>query len=389
MAQDSPSPSGHPEPSLVLQDQTRWQDQTWLSFDRSETNAIAVDPQGQFIFTGTNHGELHQWDVQKKQVIYTFPAGKEELQAIVVTPNGQQVIAAGFDGQIKGWQLYPKQIVLGFNGHTSHRSHGAIIHCLALSDDGKWLFSGDNDGTVKQWSVRGSKWEQMFTGHQGAVTALAWLRDNQTLISTSNDHTVRLWDRTGKAMVLEAHATSISALGLNEDQTHLITVSADGMMVIWDLSTRTIQHHWQTGHRAITSLAMHPTAPLVAIANHQSTQLWHWQRGELIHKLNGPAPVIFTDHGQTLISGNYPKPSGVKVWRQGLTINHRQRFNPAQSWWEILGVTPNATRQEIKVAFRGLAQQFHPDRNDDAQAREIMQLINLAYDRATAHTSKS
>lgn len=50
--------------------------------------------------------------------------------------------------------------------------------------------------------------------------------------------------------------------------------------------------------------------------------------------------------------------------------------------YKVLGVSPNASDEEIKQAYRRLAKQYHPDRNPgDAEAAKKMQQVNDAYDR--------
>ena len=50
--------------------------------------------------------------------------------------------------------------------------------------------------------------------------------------------------------------------------------------------------------------------------------------------------------------------------------------------YKVLGVSPNASDEEIKQAYRRLAKLYHPDRNPgDQEAAKKMQEINDAYDR--------
>ena len=49
--------------------------------------------------------------------------------------------------------------------------------------------------------------------------------------------------------------------------------------------------------------------------------------------------------------------------------------------WEILGIKPGATKQEIKKAYYKKAMEWHPDRNPDRidECEAMMKRINAAY----------
>ncbi|MCS7116765.1 MAG: molecular chaperone DnaJ [Nitrososphaerota archaeon] len=52
---------------------------------------------------------------------------------------------------------------------------------------------------------------------------------------------------------------------------------------------------------------------------------------------------------------------------------------PKRDYYEILGVPRNATKEEIKQAYRKLALQYHPDRNKSPDAEEKFKEISEAY----------
>lgn len=58
--------------------------------------------------------------------------------------------------------------------------------------------------------------------------------------------------------------------------------------------------------------------------------------------------------------------------------------------YEILGLTKNASKEQIKDKFRSLAKKYHPDLNKSKDASEKFKLITWAYEALTkGHTTKS
>ena len=56
-------------------------------------------------------------------------------------------------------------------------------------------------------------------------------------------------------------------------------------------------------------------------------------------------------------------------------------INPMSGeWWEVMGVSPNASVQEVKSAYKKLARLWHPDTNPSPLALERMTRINEAFE---------
>jgi hypothetical protein len=57
--------------------------------------------------------------------------------------------------------------------------------------------------------------------------------------------------------------------------------------------------------------------------------------------------------------------------------------------FRLLGISDDASPDEIKAAYRHLAAKYHPDRNPDPSATERMKYINQAYEEATGLSSET
>lgn len=51
-----------------------------------------------------------------------------------------------------------------------------------------------------------------------------------------------------------------------------------------------------------------------------------------------------------------------------------------KDYYQLLGIFPFASKQEIKQAYRRMSLKWHPDKNAGIDVTEIMQDINEAYE---------
>ena len=53
---------------------------------------------------------------------------------------------------------------------------------------------------------------------------------------------------------------------------------------------------------------------------------------------------------------------------------------PSKNYYDILGISRDASADEIKSAYRKLAMEFHPDKNPGKDTKEIWLEIQAAYE---------
>ena len=363
-----------------------WEPRDLTHFESHSVSAVAIAPNNQYLFSGDSKGIVNLWNLNTHKLLFSFIGNREEIQAIVVSPNGQKLLAAGFDRRISAWQIERKSIVSGFYSLNSRYSHEGVIHALAVSPDGQLVASGGSDHKIKIWGGITGKWERTLNGHTDSIFALVFSTDGKMLVSGSADKTIRLWHLSNyqEPEILHGHDQRITCLEITNNNQYLISGSLDGIIHIWDLATKTIVKRIKAHSQGILSLTINNISQILATANYQEIKLWDLETGELLQNLAGCHPIKFSEDGKILVTGNPDQKKVLTIWRYNVGKFKQEQdnnfaFDFSHNWWDILGVSPNADPQEIKLAYYYLAKQFHPDQNNCQEAVKSMQVINHAY----------
>jgi WD40 repeat protein len=97
------------------------------------------------------------------------------------------------------------------------QAHKNNIYALAVAPDGKTVYTGSGDGTIKVWTIPEGKHLATLKDHERRVNALAISPDGTRLLSAGYDSTLRLWQLPEGEQIRKVRIKSVYDFGLDWD----------------------------------------------------------------------------------------------------------------------------------------------------------------------------
>lgn len=369
-----PPPTENSE--LQPQQKLAWKCTKVIEAHTTSINALAISADSQICATPNSDRSLSLWNIKTGKRLYTFFGYSQEVQTVALNAKTPILASGDFEGKITTYNIDTKQHCRTFFAPNSSTSHGDSVFALAISNDGKNLVSGSADKTIILWELETGKLKRTFKGHTDKVWTVAWSKDGKTIASGSADQSIRLWniDNYQPPRILQEHSGWITSLAFHPTENILVSGSTDFSIKIWSLETDSLIRSLVAHTAPVFSIAISPNGEMLASGSQDGTiKIWSLPKGELLQTLAGCYPVAFSSDGCLVSGGNG---ENIKIWHQ---VMWDGEISFSGEWWEILGVIPNADTETVKLAYRRLARQYHPDVNREQQAISKMQIINQAY----------
>ena len=129
--------------------------QSRLTGHRGAVRALAFDPSGKLLATGSDDLTIQLWDILSGQPVGLPLAGNPAaITSLAFSPDGASLASGSADRSLTLWDLSSNQPV----GKPLVGSPGVILSLGYDPQDGKVLFSGDSSGNVLQWDVDPDSW---------------------------------------------------------------------------------------------------------------------------------------------------------------------------------------------------------------------------------------
>ncbi|MBF0582791.1 MAG: caspase family protein [Magnetococcales bacterium] len=253
-----------------------------------------------------------------------FPAPWGELQAAPA-----HMRAMGASRVVNAVRMNTRQI---FRPTFSIRSrYAAGMRDGRFSKDGLWFASASGNGGAQLWNKTTGQRELDLRGHQGAVTAVAFIPGGEAsqygksdqpasreaaqrsgvLATGGEDGTVRLWSLvSGESLrTIRAHGAAVSGLAVTADGQWLITSSTDATIKRWQLPSGKLQQTIQSGQGAVHAAVLDPNGERLATGGDDgSVRLWEVASGSPLQNWPGSdGPVLslaWRGDGEQLASGH-------------------------------------------------------------------------------------
>ena len=206
---------------------------TWqgsaVEFLREPLVAGCADPSGEWLALASEH-ELVVVNRASGEVLRSWSEHREWPVCAAPSLDGRWVISGDQDGSLHQHRLD--------NGNLKRRweAHSQAVTGLCFAPLGNVLLSASADGTIRSWLWPDYEPQQTMSGHQGPVQKI--LTRGGWLFSAGADGQVLIWDYQGgqKMATLTGYRAAVKDLQVMHNDEMLLALYEDGSWCSWDIS---------------------------------------------------------------------------------------------------------------------------------------------------------
>jgi len=232
-------------------------------------------------------------------------AKKHNVWCVAYSDDGRYIASGGDDGSIVIYTTDTYAEISRFGGLKD------VPVSVCFSHDGKKIAAAGKDMKVTVWDFASKTLLFESKGHKGFIIKIEFSPNDKIIASASYDNTVKLWDaNTGTLKsTLEGHIKEVNSLSFSPNGEQIVSGSADKTIKIWNVSSASLFLNIPAHTNWVRGVAYSPDGSIIASGgDDRQIHLWDAVSGKLINTFLGHKNWIsalgFSPDGNYLLSGD-------------------------------------------------------------------------------------
>lgn len=198
---------------------------------------IEFSNDGNYFASSGMEQEIKIWDAHSGRELFGLFGHKNQVNSMVWSQDSKRLLSADSDGELIQWDVFSKQIIF-------QKKFPKKIRCIAYSPDFKYLGVAMNSPDLHLLNARNFKTVRILKGDKLSINSFTFVPETNELFTSGQDKIIRKWNYEQNKIIDTLHCLDrAGSIYFNRFSGNLMASCVGGRMMCWDIAGTNTHHY--------------------------------------------------------------------------------------------------------------------------------------------------